>query len=178
MICSPWMKGLYPNWMYKIRNIIQKYNHDKFWKMREYVCLHNSQKNLKSFFYLFRLKRIEALHLSSTGVHLGARSAYFLSPPILPHGLNNIIISNEAIIGKNVIIYHNVTIGGAHLKSPTIGDNVEIGTGAIIIGGIHIGNNVKIGAGCIVCENIPDNCTVVMHKPRIIMHSNNLNEIV
>ena len=76
MICSPWMKALYPNWKYKIRNIIQTYNHDKFWKMREYVCVHNSQKNLKIFF-LFRLERIEALHLALTGVHLGARNAHF-----------------------------------------------------------------------------------------------------
>jgi len=34
---------------------------------------------------------------------------------------------------------------------------------------IHIGNNVKIGANCIVTSDIPDNATVVMDKPRIII---------
>ena len=44
-----------------------------------------------------------------------------------------------------------------------------IGAGAIIIGKIEIGNNVKIGARCIVTMDIPDNATVVMEKPRIIV---------
>ena len=44
-----------------------------------------------------------------------------------------------------------------------------IGAGAKIIGPIRIGNNVKIGANCIVVQDIPDNATVVMQKPRIIL---------
>lgn len=44
-----------------------------------------------------------------------------------------------------------------------------IGAGAKIIGKVKIGSNVKIGANCIVVEDIPDNATVVMHKPRIII---------
>lgn len=34
---------------------------------------------------------------------------------------------------------------------------------------VHIGNNVKIGANCVVVEDIPDNATVVLQKPRIIL---------
>lgn len=52
---------------------------------------------------------------------------------------------------------------------PTIGDNVYIGAGAILIGGIKIGNNVKIGAGAIVVNDIPDNATVVCEKARVII---------
>lgn len=44
-----------------------------------------------------------------------------------------------------------------------------IGTGAIVIGKVEIGNNVKIGAGCIVTTDIPDNTTVVMEKPRVLI---------
>lgn len=58
-------------------------------------------------------------------------------------------------------------IGGA----PTIGDNVYIGPGAKIFGAIHIGNNVRIGANCVVFEDVPDNATVVLPKPRIIIKS-------
>ena len=50
-----------------------------------------------------------------------------------------------------------------------IGDNVFIGAGAKIIGGVTIGDNVKIGANCIIVEDIPSNSTVVMPKPRIII---------
>ena len=59
-------------------------------------------------------------------------------------------------------------IGGG---APTIGDNVYIGPGAKIFGAIHIGNNVRIGANCVVFEDVPDNATVVLPKPRIIIKS-------
>lgn len=50
-------------------------------------------------------------------------------------------------------------------KSPVIGDNVVIGAGAKIIGGAYIGN----GAGCVVTIDVPENATVVMSKPRILI---------
>ena len=45
-----------------------------------------------------------------------------------------------------------------------------IGCGAKIIGGVRVGNNVRIGANCVVCQDIPDNATVVLEKPRVIMN--------
>ena len=47
-------------------------------------------------------------------------------------------------------------------------DNVMIGAGAKILPGVTIGNNVKVGANCVVVEDVPDNCTVVLPKPRVI----------
>ncbi|WP_083928285.1 serine O-acetyltransferase [Spirosoma panaciterrae] len=88
--------------------------------------------------------------------------------------LQGIFISSNSQIGKNCTIYQHVTIGSNRVNtskkfgSPSIGDNCIIGAGAKIVGGIVIGNNVRIGAGCVVIEDIPDNCTVVSHKPRII----------
>ena len=58
--------------------------------------------------------------------------------------------------------------GGA----PTIGSNCLIGAGAKIIGNVHVGNNVRIGANAIVVDDVPDNCTVVMNKPRVIVRKN------
>ena len=58
--------------------------------------------------------------------------------------------------------------GGA----PTIGNNCLIGAGAKIIGNVHIGDNVRIGANAIVVDDVPDNCTVVMNKPRVIVRKN------
>lgn len=54
-------------------------------------------------------------------------------------------------------------------KWTVIGDNVMIGSNVYIAPGVHIGNNVKIGANAVVVEDIPDNATVVMQKPRIII---------
>lgn len=75
-----------------------------------------------------------------------------------------------ATIGRNVTIFHQVTIGRSRGKAPVIGDNVFIGPGAKIFGGIRVGNNVKIGANCVVFQDVPDNSTVVLDKPRIIEH--------
>ena len=97
--------------------------------------------------------------------------------PCFPHGLNGIFISLKAKIGKNCVIFHQVTIGSNTLDSskncgaPNIGDNVFIGCGAKIIGGVTIGDNVRIGANCVVVEDVPPNSTVVMGKPRIILHN-------
>ena len=68
----------------------------------------------------------------------------------------NIVINGSAKIGKNVKFHGNNCVGnkGEHdLSCPTIGDNVDIGFGAVIIGGIFIANNVKIGAVAVVCKS-------------------------
>ena len=78
--------------------------------------------------------------------------AHFETPPHLQHGLNGIIVSHYAKIGKDVWIAQQVTIGQAidENVAPTIGDNVIIGDGAKVIGDIRIGNNVTIGANAVV----------------------------
>ena len=53
------------------------------------------------------------------------------------------------------------------------GDNRLKGAGAKIIGNVKIGNNVRIGANCCVTVDVPDNATVVMDKPRIIIRNAN-----
>ncbi len=103
------------------------------------------------------------------GTHIGY-GATFEGVPNFPHGIYGVIITHNARIGKNAIILHQVTIGQGRGGAPTIGDNCAIGAGAKITGGIRIGNNVKIGTNCVVVEDIPDNATVVMNKPRIIVH--------
>ena len=69
---------------------------------------------------------------------------------------------------NNFTIYQNATIGYNN-GFPTIGNNVFIGAGAVVIGKIRIGNNVKIGAGAVVIEDVPDNCTVVGPKAKVIL---------
>lgn len=99
-----------------------------------------------------------------------------LGAPTFPHELNGIFISAGAKIGKGCVIFQQVTIGSntlsdsSHSGCPVIGDNVYIGAGAKIIGNVRIGDNVRIGANCVCAEDIPDNATVVLPKPRIIVH--------
>ncbi len=77
-------------------------------------------------------------------------------------------ILNAESIGENFYVNHLVTVGEVEGKRPTIGKNVSIYTGAIVIGNITIGDNCIIGAGSVVTKSIPDNCTVVGNPARIL----------
>lgn len=76
-----------------------------------------------------------------------------------------IVLNENAVIGDNVRIRHGVTLGSG---GAVIGNNVDIGAGAKIIGSVRIGNGVKIGANAVVVGDIPDNCTAVGVPARVI----------
>ena len=66
------------------------------------------------------------------------------------------VINGGAIIGENCILHGNNCIGNkgpAGSPCPIIGNNVEIGVGAKIIGGVTIADNIKIGAGAVVVSS-------------------------
>lgn len=153
------------------RSVVQRYNHDKYWRYRAIVIDPSKGSLLGDLFRLYYIKRVDAFNCASMGTHRNLGAA-FATPPHLPHGLNGIIVSHNVVVGKNCTIFHQVTIGEGRGGAPTIGDNVMIGAGAKLVGGIRIGNNVRIGAGCVVVQDIPDNATVVLDNIRIISHEN------
>ncbi|RKX24275.1 MAG: hypothetical protein DRP47_11645, partial [Candidatus Zixiibacteriota bacterium] len=88
------------------------------------------------------------------------------------HGAG-VVIGETTIIGKNCVLFHNVTLGGTgkhtDKRHPTLGNNVFIGTAATLLGPITVGDNVKIGANSfIVMRDIPSNSTVAGTPARII----------
>lgn len=92
---------------------------------------------------------------------------------IIDH-FGGIVISGYAVFGDNCRIRNGVVVGLAHTDdpvAPVIGDNVDIGTGAKILGRIRIGNNVTIGANAVVIRDVPDNSIAVgvpaVIKPRV-----------
>ncbi len=155
-----------------MRSIVQRYNHKKYWKYREIVIDPHKGSGLGDAVRLYYIKRADAFNNASMGTHRNFGAA-FAEPPHLPHGLNGIIISHNAVIGRNCTIFHQVTIGEGKGGAPVIGDNVLVGAGARVIGGIRIGNNVNIGAGCIVTKDVPDGATVVSAENRMIIKEKN-----
>ena len=152
--------------------LIQHYDPGKYWKRRQYVINPGGTKWIK-FLYLLYIKRCDAFNKCSLGTDLN-RGALFETVPKFPHGLNGIIISPDAHIGKNCIIFHQVTIGNDYRKLenvPTIGDNVTIYPGAKIVGKVHVGNNCEIGANAVVVHDVPDNSLVVSSEVRVIHRS-------
>ena len=119
--------------------------------------------------FLYRKNRfILARFISQVGrfftgieIHPGARIAegFFID-----HGMG-VVIGETAEIGKNVTLFHGVTLGGTGKdkgkRHPTVGDNVIIGAGAKILGPIRIGDNAKVGANAVVLKDVPEGATVV-----------------
>ena len=102
-----------------------------------------------------------ARFLTGIEIHPAARigTGFFID-----HGMG-VVIGETAIIGKNVTLYHGVTLGGTSLEKkkrhPTIGDRVTIGAGAKILGDISIGEDSRIGANAVVVKSVPPNSVVV-----------------
>lgn len=93
-----------------------------------------------------------------------------------------IVVNSEARIGKNCNINHGVTIGttyeGKHPGNPRLMNNVYLGPGCKVIGGITIGNNVLIGANCVVTKSIPDNGVVVGVPGKVISFKGSKHYVV
>ncbi len=147
--------------------VMQRNSINRFWRLRDKALKQHGIFRLMAMYSYYKyLDRFVASIPLSTKI---------IGKIEFPHGVSGIFISSHATIGSGVI-FQQVTIGSVkdsrskHPGGPIIGDNVLIGAGAKVIGGIHVGNNVKIGANCIVTEDIPDNCTVVMNHPRTIKH--------
>ena len=128
-------------------------------------------REFRSYLYF----RNKYLKLISGWYALGQLALYFDTPSskvgqglVMQHGHSSRI--NAESIGRNCQIWHNVTIGKDKPggERPIIGNDVKIFTGAIVLGGITIGDNVSIGAGAVVVKNVPSNCVVVGNPARIV----------
>lgn len=80
---------------------------------------------------------------------------------LIPHP-QGIVIHPDAVIGQNCLIFQQVTLGTRNDSSPpTVGDHVDIGAGAKVLGSINIGNHAKIGANAVVLTSVPNGKTAV-----------------
>lgn len=155
----------------RVNSHISHYNHKKYWKMK--FKLQSGRVNkILAYIYVYKMKKMEAYNGASLGTRLNGGS-YWDGEPSLPHGIKGIFISDYVHIGKGSKIFQQVTIGVKDYedgldKVPYIGDNVFIGAGAKVLGGIKIGDNVKIGANAVVTKDVPDGATVVGNPGKII----------
>jgi serine O-acetyltransferase len=88
-----------------------------------------------------------------------------IGPGLYIGHFGGIVVSSQARIGKNCNINHDVTIGvtygGKTPGVPVIGDNVYLGPGSKIIGGIILGNHCAVGVNSVVTKSMPDGAVVV-----------------
>lgn len=99
------------------------------------------------------------------------RNAEFKEGFVLMHPVG-VVINGGVKGGKNIVVESGVVIGSARhglpVEVPQLGNDVFIGSGAKILGGIKIGDNVKIGANAVVVRDVPHHVTVVGIPARIV----------
>lgn len=116
--------------------------------------------------FLFKLNRI--------GVRFGISIPYTTSigPGLYIGHHGGIVVNDEAIIGRNCNLSHDVTIGqsnrGPRRGCPLIGDNVYIAPGSRLFGRIVVGNNAAIGANAVVTRDVPDHAVVAGVPAKVI----------
>lgn len=149
-ITSDWEVFLYPSFKVLI-----------YYKIAHYFYV-------KKHYWIARYISERAKRKTGIEIHPGASIGKSL---FIDHGVG-VVIGETAIIGDNVTIFHDVTLGGTGKEKgkrhPTIGNNVLIGSGAKVLGNIIIGDNVKIGANSVILNDVPDGVTIVGIPGKIV----------
>jgi len=119
------------------------------WKYVKLLRKEEKSRGLLKYYYSRRKNKL--------GVKLG----FTIPAGVFSEGLHiyhygNIVVNGYSKIGRNCKLHGDNCIGNNGITSdaPIIGDNVDIGFGAIVIGKVKIANNVKIGGGCVVVKDI------------------------
>jgi len=110
-------------------------------------------------------KFISLLNFVVFGIEI-ATNTYIGEGLLLPHTHGTVIGAYS--IGRNATIFQGVTLGARELNlnfsksdRPMLGDDVMLGAGAKVLGGISIGNGAVIGANAVVINSVPDRCRAV-----------------
>lgn len=140
-----------------------------FYHALSYLLVFN--KEIRNLYY----RRLGIIGKLISIIVPGIKTLFITSAPIgggffIRHGYSTFI--NTEKIGDNCTVHQNTTIGDNGRGIPRIGNNVIIGTGAIVLGPITIGDDVTIGAGAIVVDDVPSNSTVVGVKAHVIKNNN------
>ena len=109
---------------------------------------------------------LSKLNSMINGAVIGA-GASFGERCVILHS-EGIVINTRVRGGTDIVFESGVVIGEEKRKCPVLGNNIFVGAGAKIIGGVTIGDNVTIGANAVVVKDVPANCSVGGVPARII----------
>lgn len=125
---------------------------EKFSKKNSFFC--------KILFFIYNAKK------NRLGISLGIsipRNVFSSGLIIFHHG--SISVHPSAVIGNNCKLHGQNCIGEKDGLAPKIGNNCDIGYGAVIIGNVRLGNNVTIGANSIVTKSFYEDNIVLCGNP-------------
>ena len=93
-----------------------------------------------------------------------------IGPGVMIHHGFGLVVHDRAIIGSNVTLRQGVTIGAksGSMHAPVVADSVSFGSGAQVIGNIHVGEGSVIGAGAIVTKSVQPGARMVGNPARAL----------
>jgi serine O-acetyltransferase len=108
---------------------------------------------------------------ATTGIELPRHAE--IGPGLRIHHAGNVIINPGVVIGRDCTLRHGVTIGNLKPNGPTpvIGDRVELGAYAQVLGQVSVGDDARIGAMALVLDDVPAGATAVGIPARILPRS-------
>lgn len=177
--CDNWYYNKhYSNWDRKLFALLR----DPQYLLRKYkIFLRKEEYYLNQPTTLSTIKRLYYIRRKNI---IGNKLGILIPPNTVGKGLmimhhGSIIINPNARIGEYCILHGNNCIGndGKLQLAPIVGDNLDLGIGAKIIGNVKIGNNNKIGANAVVVKSSEDNCLLVGVPAKVIKKVEK-NEIV
>lgn len=119
-----------------------------------------------------KMKSVMALYYERKKHNLGNKLGFYIGPNCFDSGLTiyhhgSIIVNPDAKIGKNCKLHGNNCIGnkGNSSETPIIGDDVDIGFGAVIIGDVSLANGVTVGANAVVTKSVNKEKSVLVGVP-------------
>jgi serine O-acetyltransferase len=96
------------------------------------------------------------------GISIGSTAKIGRRLTIEHHGC--IVIHGDSVIGDDCLIRHGVTLGNTGYKdlygAPTLGNRVQIGAGAKLLGRISVGDDAIVGANAVVTRDVPEHAIV------------------
>lgn len=134
------------------------------------IACHRLAHRLWTWGLRFPARLISHIARIFTGIeiHPGARIGRRI---VIDHG-DGVVIGETAEVGDDVLIYHQVTLGGTSLvggkRHPTVGNCAILGAGAKVLGPITLGDGVRVGANAVVVSDVPAGATVVGIPARVV----------
>lgn len=137
-----------------------------FHALQSYRAAHYYWREGRRSLALFLQSRISEVF--SVDIHPAA----VIGSGILMDHATSIVIGETAVIGDNVSMLHEVTLGGTGKiqgdRHPKVKDGVLIAAGAKILGNVTVGEGAKVGGGAVVLDDVPPHCTVVGVPARVV----------
>jgi serine O-acetyltransferase len=155
--------------------LIERMGYYPAFALRKYLRLLRKQEYYINTARGNRMKWLASMFYEGRKNRLGMRLGIEIGPNCFGKGLNiyhgNLVINSDVRVGENCSLHGANCIGNNGLSTgvPKLGNNVDVGYGAIIIGDITVADNVKIGANAVVnCSVTEPGCTVVGVPARVV----------